>query len=162
MFVSMKSLEAIDWNNLSWNEAQRIVVEFLHSHGYMSFHESQNKEGRADGYAIRKTEKEIIKVIVEVKHYKKITDITVKRAIAQGLKYMDTVISKDNKSRKRLVKPIRYVVVVVFTKDYPVKNIKPIETREKVEVIYCSGKSLEKKLKEYKLIDNQKRLDEFF
>lgn len=132
----------------------------------MSFHERPVVGGRADGYVIKKSEESITKMIVEVKHYKKITDTTVRNAIKQGLNYLETIIQEDKKFRDRSSKDFRYVLLVVFSKDYPVKlmNVEMLgnSTSYPIEIIYCSVKNLRETLQKHRLIDIQMGLEDFF
>ncbi len=156
----------LDWNSLTWSEAQHAIVEFLHTNGFMSFHERPIYKGRADGLVIKKTEATVTKMIVEVKHYNKVTDQVVVKAVNQGLMYLQTIIQEDRIVRSKSSKDYRYVLLVVFSKDYPVKQLsfKSLidQSPSPLEIIYCSARNLEEILQKHDLIERQTGIDDFY
>lgn len=156
----------LNWDQLSWSEAQHAIVEFLHENGFMSFHEMPIYGGRADGFVIKKEESRVTKMIIEVKHYKRISDSTVINAVNQGLSYLKSILRSDESSREKSNKEYRYILLVVFSNDYPVKRINPnsfnLEYPYPVEVIYCSARNLKEILQKHGIIQNQTNLDDYF
>ena len=167
----MSRLTKNKWHKLSWEEAQIAVVNYLKDNGYISLHEVRLEKGRADGLVIFNKLGKAIVGIVEIKHYNSISYLTQKLAVKQALSYFTQIEQEfSNKYKKR---DLKFFILVVFTKDYPTKNMNcSLASLQKLsnqtlpknlDVIVTSVRHLHKRLIELDLIfPAPANLDQFF
>ena len=112
------------WAKLEWKEAQSAVGDLLHTRGFMKLEEMRVGQGRADLVVIKKSEKNAVVGIIEVKCYTRITPKLQLSSMKQACRYLNQLYFDflNNGYWKR--KNIRYFIAAVYTKDYPTRNFK--------------------------------------
>ncbi|MCY3411651.1 MAG: hypothetical protein INQ03_08480 [Candidatus Heimdallarchaeota archaeon] len=114
-----------DWASLSWQEAQHQVGRLLNQNGFMKLEEKHVARGsRADLIIIKSTPQTAKIGIIEVKCYNRVTPNLQKTAKLQACRYISLLYEQHQQNQYWSRKQIEYFVVTVFTKDYPVKDIK--------------------------------------
>ncbi len=167
------SIRRSDWARMGWQSAQEAVVKLLQDHGYMVFNEKRVYNGRVDGVVIRKTPGVVYIGIIEVKHYKKVSNSVREKAMFQSLKYLRSVF--DDMSRRYPAREQHYFLATVFTNDYPTSGNSLfvskfmdhvpefIKQRAAISILSCTPDQLVRSLRERNLIQShQQNLDEFF
>ena len=169
----MIAIRRSDWTKLSWQDAQETVVKMLQEYGFMVFNEKQVYNGRADGVVIKRHSSKILIGIIEVKHYKKVSNSVREKAMFQSLKYLRSVF--DDMSRRYPQRMQHYFLATVFTNDYPtsgntlfVKKFMDqipqfIKDRAEITVLSSTPDQFLSVLKKKGIIEaKQQNLDEFF
>ena len=109
---------------LQWQEAQSAIAYLLSSFEFMKFEELRlSKSNRADIVIIYKSEAEVIFGVIEVKTYAKISNSIHINAIEQVCRYIGKLFESVNKNNRWGNRDKRYFGAVVYTRDYPIRNI---------------------------------------
>ncbi len=112
-----------EWAVLQWQEAQSTIAYLLSSFEYMKFEELKlSNTNRADIVVIYKSDSEVIFGVIEVKTYSKINNTIHKNAIEQVCRYIDKLYQSVNENNRWGNRTKRYFGVVVYTRDYPIRN----------------------------------------